>query len=149
MAGVGGASLGGGGSSGSGGSECRNYSSSSHTVAAHYAQSLARQRGETDRGVGRGSGWVVVLVGEESRVGVGGGHGEGLKGRYNDHTAFTHFCSSLLSVPPRSPTPSSSSVLFTRPLTPFSPSSSSSSSSSLATLFFLSVTPALEKLSGR
>lgn len=50
MAGVGGASRGGGGS------ECRNYSSSSHTVAAHYAQSLARQRGQTDRGGVRSGG---------------------------------------------------------------------------------------------
>lgn len=66
----------GGASRGGGGSECRNYSSSSHTVAAHYAQSLARQRGETDRGVGRGLGWVVVLVGGGVRSRGGGGDGE-------------------------------------------------------------------------
>lgn len=56
MAGLGGASRSGGSS------ECRNYSSSSHTVAANYVKAW-RGNAKTDRGVGRGSGWVVVQVG--------------------------------------------------------------------------------------
>ena len=41
---------------GSGSSEYRNYSSSSHTVAAHYVQTLAWQRGAGKEGSQRGAG---------------------------------------------------------------------------------------------
>lgn len=65
----------GGASRSGGGSECRNYSSSSHTVAAHYVKAWC-SNAKTDRGVGRGSSWVVVLVGGGVRSGDGEAEGQ-------------------------------------------------------------------------
>lgn len=65
----------GGASRSGGGSECRNYSSSSHTVAAHYVKAWWGQHEDRQRSW-EGSGWVVVLVGGGGTSGDGEAEGQ-------------------------------------------------------------------------